>query len=609
MDRPTFNPGAFGSGKVAVEEKPFVRDTTAFNPAAISARFEAKAQQIIDLRTAPLGPVRAWSMSRLFDFENCPHAVYLSKVENMPSPSGPAAERGTAVHDHIEKYIQGEHADVIKEMSGFRPLIDLLRDEFAAARVEVEGDWAFDRTWNTTGWSAKDAWARFKLDAIHFQSDTSAKVIDWKGLALDTRLPTPTGWTTMADVQVGDQLFGSDGKPCAVVGKSEVHHRACYRITFDDTSTVECDDEHLWETVTRGVISTAEIAELRAKGEHVYMSVATASDLPVTELPIDPYILGLWLGDGKHTSGEICKPDAAIWDYVAERGFETGGDYNQDNDKSTVRTVYGLRKALRKAGILGNKHIPAIYLRASYQQRLDLLRGLMDSDGNANPHRKQCVFTTCDRAMSDAVMELLFSLGQRPNQAITTQRGFGKTVTAYPVHFRPLNGLQPFALPRKADRVGDWGNGRSDTRRVTTVEPIATVPTQCIAVNSPDNTYLCTDRWLVTHNTGRKFGNELKHNQQGMGYAIAAFARYPELEFVEVQFAYLDKFDELRGSYTRQQAELLRPMLEERADKMTTCTDFEPKPSFHACRWCPHAKVQEGRDEPACKWANEQTTH
>lgn len=289
MDRPTFNPGAFGSGKVAVEEKPFVRDDTAFNPAAITARFEAKQQQIINLRTAPLGPVRAWSMSRLFDFENCPHAVYLSKVENMPSPSGPAAERGTAIHNHIEGYIQGEHAEVIKEMAGFRPLIDLLRDEFAAARVEVEGDWAFDRTWNTTAWAAKDAWARFKLDAIHFQSDTSAKVIDWK--------------------------------------------------------------------------------------------------------------------------------------------------------------------------------------------------------------------------------------------------------------------------------------------------------------------------------TGKKFGNELKHNQQGMGYAIAAFARYPELEFVEVQFAYLDKFDELRGSYTRQQAELLRPMLEERADKMTTCTDFEPKPSFHACRWCPHAKVQEGRDEPACKWAHEQTTH
>lgn len=607
MDRPTFNPGAFGSGKITVA--PTKRDELQFDPGAIRAKFQAKEQALIDVRTAPLGPVSQWSMSRLFDFENCPHAVYLTKVCKAPNPSGPAAERGTQIHNHIEGYIQGEHADVIKEMHGFIKLIDMLREGFNEAKTEVEGDWAYDRNWNVTGWNDPSCWARMKLDAIHFESDTSAMIVDWKGLTLDTRLPTPTGWTTMADVQEGDLLFGSDGRPCTVVGKSAVHHRTCYRITFDDTSTVVCDDEHLWGTTTHGVISTAEIAELRAKGKHVYMPVAAASDLPATELPIDPYILGLWLGDGKHTSGEICKPDTAIWDYVAERGFETGGDYNRGSDKSTVKTVYGLRKALRKAGILGNKHIPAIYLRASYQQRLDLLRGLMDSDGNANPHRKQCVFTTCDRTLSDSVMELLFSLGQRPNQAVTTQRGFGKTVTAYPVHFRPLHGLQPFTLPRKADRVGDWGPGNSLRRRVTDITQVESVPTQCIAVDSPDNTYLCSDRWLVTHNTGRKFGNELKHNQQGMGYAIGAFARYPELEYISVKFAYLDKNDELKGSYTRQQAELLRPGLTHRADLMTTATEFEPKPSFHACRWCPHAKVQEGFDEPACKWAHEQVTY
>lgn len=605
-DRPTFNPGAFGPGKVT--SAPKERDDTAFDPSAINAKFAVKAQRDIDLRTAPLGDVPAWSMSRLFDFEECPYKVYLSKVKKMPDPSGPAAERGTQIHDHIEHYIDGTHGEVLKEMHGFRKLFDYLREQYAEGAVELEGDWAFDRQWQITEWSAPDSWGRFKLDGIHFESETSAVIYDWKGLALDTRLPTPSGWTTMADVQVGDHLIGSGGKPCAVIGKSQVHHRTCYRITFDDTSSVECDDEHLWETVSHGVISTADLVKLRAESEQIYMPIAAASDFPQADLPIDPYILGLWLGDGKHTSGEICKPDAAIWGYVAERGFTTGNDYNEGSDRARTHTVIGLRKALRKAGILGNKHIPQIYLRASYQQRLDLLRGLMDSDGNANPHRKQCVFTTCDRAMSDAVMELLFSLGQRPNQAITTQRGFGKTVTAYPVHFRPINGLQPFTLPRKADRVGDWGNGRSATRRVTAIEPIATVPTQCIAVDSPDNTYLCTDRWLVTHNTGRKFGNEMKHNQQGMGYAIAAYQRFPALEYLDVKFVYVDKNDELRSSYTRKQAELLRPGLTKRADIMTTCTDFEPKPSFFACRWCPHAKVQDGHDQPACAYADEQVT-
>lgn len=285
-ERVAFNPAAFGASRV---EKPVAPaqpvDTTAFDPRAITQRLEIQRQSIIDLRTAPLGEVGQWSMSRLFEFENCPYAVYLGKVKKMPTPSGAAAERGTQVHNHIEGYVQGEHSDVIKEMHGFIKLIDLLRDEFAEARVEVEGDWAYDRQWNTTGWTDKNCWARMKLDAIWHQSETSADIIDWK--------------------------------------------------------------------------------------------------------------------------------------------------------------------------------------------------------------------------------------------------------------------------------------------------------------------------------TGRKFGNELKHNQQGMGYAIGAFRRYPNLQFVNVKFAYLDKNDELTGTYTRKQAELLQPMLTERADKMTTCTDFAPKPSFSACRWCAHKNVQEGFDEPACKYSYE----
>lgn len=602
-DRPAFNPGAMGSGKVEVA--PIAPDTLQFNPAALSAKYEAKHQAVIDIRTAPLGPVGQWSMSRLFDYENCPHAVYLTKVCKAPNPSGPAAERGTQVHNHIEGYIQGEHANVIKEMGHFQKLIDQLRDGFANATVEIEGDWAYDRNWTTTGWIDKDCWARMKLDAIEFESPTSATIIDWKGLALDTKLPTPNGWTTMGEIKEGDSIIGGNGRACAVIGKSQVHSRPCFRLVFDDTSTVVCDDEHLWSTTAHGIISTAEIARLKNAGGQISMAVAAPTELPTAELPIDPYILGLWLGDGKHTSGEITKPDSQVWDYVSERGFHCGGDISAKN-RCASRTVFGLRKMLRLNNLIGNKHIPAAYLRASRSQRTDLLQGLMDSDGNANPHRKQCVFTTCDKTMSDSVMELLFSLGQRANQAVTIQRGFGKTVTAYPIHFRPLHGLNPFVLPRKADRIAPWGDGRSGVRRVTKIESVATVPTQCIAVDSPDNTYLCTERWLVTHNTGRKFGNELKHNQQGMGYAIGAFARYPELEYVAVKFAYLDKNDELRGSYTRRQAELLRPGLTHRADIMTTAQDFDAKPSFHACRWCPHGKVQEGFDEPACKWAHEQ---
>jgi len=103
--------------------------------------------------------------------------------------------------------------------------------------------------------------------------------------------------------------------------------------------------------------------------------------------------------------------------------------------------------------------------------------------------------------------------------------------------------------------------------------------------------------------TGRKFGNELKHNQQGMTYAIGAFMRYPNLEFVQTQFTYFDERGVLTNKYTRARAMLLKPMIDKRANRMTTATTFPPKPSLQACRFCPHAKVQEAFDAPACEFA------
>lgn len=95
---------------------------------------------------------------------------------------------------------------------------------------------------------------------------------------------------------------------------------------------------------------------------------------------------------------------------------------------------------------------------------------------------------------------------------------------------------------------------------------------------------------IVDYKTGRKYGNELKHGEQGLTYAIAAFMRYPELDFIKVEFWYLDKGEKLTRQYTRQQALVLQPQLHQRAKKMTTCTSFEPTPSANACRFCHYGK-------------------
>lgn len=335
---------------------------------------------------------------------------------------------------------------------------------------------------------------------------------DYKGLALDTAIPSPTGWTTIRDLSVGDQVFDSAGKPCTVTAKSDVHMRRCYRMRFDDGSSVICDDEHLWVTTagrnspgskyTTAVRTTEQIRQtLKLYGQNQHrVQVAGALQTPNIELPIHPYVLGCWIGDGTTNCGRISKPDQELFDRIAGCGYKIG-DPPPSKGKCPTRTVYGLRAQLRQIGLLGHKAIPPMYLRAGYSQRLELLRGLMDTDGHWNVKRHQAVFTTTDKALAHAVRELACSLGQRAIVHATTQTGFGVTVEAYQVTFTPVGGLNPFALSRKAGRVHVPTDKFSRRRVIVAVEEMPTVPTQCIAVNSPDRTYLCTESMIPTHNT------------------------------------------------------------------------------------------------------------
>lgn len=353
---------------------------------------------------------------------------------------------------------------------------------------------------------------RARLDWLPDSDGGRMLAPDYKGLALDTAIPTPDGWTTMRDLKVGDWVFGSDGRPCLVTHKSEVHYRRCYRIRFDDGSSVICDDEHRWLTTSgrtgkrskpvTAVRTTQEIRNtLKLHNQcHHRVPVAGALELPEIALPVPPYVLGCWLGDGCVNEGRITKPDTELFDRIASYGYEIGAPVGT-HPTCPTRTVYGLRKQLRLAGLLGHKAIPSEYLRASAAQRLDLLRGLMDTDGSWNKQRQQAIFTTTDKALAEAVRELACSLGQRAIIHEVTAHGYGLTVQAYRVTFTPTHGLNPFALSRKADAVEVRSEVKSRQRIITAVEEMPTVPTQCISVDSPDNTYLCTESMIPTHNT------------------------------------------------------------------------------------------------------------
>lgn len=338
------------------------------------------------------------------------------------------------------------------------------------------------------------------IDLITRINDNVIEVIDWKGFPLDTKIPTISGWSTIGELVVGDVIFDKDGKETKVIAKSQQTYKDCYKITFDDTTEAICDYEHLWLLDDGSVVDTPNL-KIGSKIEVTKPIICNN-----TQLPIDPYILGLWLGDGRNRNGEITSGDKFIFDEIVNRGYKIGENLDDRNPNQESKTVYGLRTKLRKLNLLHNKHIPQQYLRSSYEQRLDLLRGLMDSDGNANPTRKQAVFTTCNKQLSDDVKELLLSLGQRVNQGdITRDTSFKENVQIYPLHFRPIN-INPFLLPRKADQIdSNWGPGLSNKRRITNIEKLSTqLKTQCIKVDSESSTFLCTENFIPTHNTGQR---------------------------------------------------------------------------------------------------------
>jgi len=441
-----------------------------------------------------------------FDLGHAAHLYVLGEGPELEVIDFPDWRKKDAQIQRDEAYLAGKVPLLVKDHEMVLAMAEAIRQHPIAGPLFTPGTGKAEQSIYWTD-PATGVRCRVRPDWLR-----GSIIVDYKGLALDTQIPTVDGWKTMRDLAVGDRIFDGNGQPCQVTEKSEVHMRRCYRIRFDDGSSVICDDEHLWVTTAgrnsngsrcnTAVRTTEEIRQtVKLYGQNQHrVQVAGPLNLPPLDLPIHPYVLGCWLGDGTTKDGRISKPDAELFDRIADCGY-TIGPPPPSNLKCPTRTIHGLRVQLRQIGLLGHKIIPPMYLRAGYAQRLELLRGLMDTDGSWNATRHQAVFTTTDKALAHAVRELACSLGQRAIVHSTTQSGFGVRVEAYQVTFTPVGGLNPFALSRKADKVHVPTDKFSKRRVVVAVEDVPTVPTQCIAVDSPDHTYLCTEAMIPTHNT------------------------------------------------------------------------------------------------------------
>ena len=366
-----------------------------------------------------------------------------------------------------------------------------------------------------------------------------------KQLCVDTLIPTPTGWVRNGDLKDGDVVFDERGNICSVVQAHPISMpKTAYRLTFNDGSVIDADGEHLWSTMTHRarrqmtrhgikrvpddwatyrhpiinchqtvmgyvgseVLTTQQIKGTLTQGirEDLNHCIPTAQplNLPDAVLPVDPYLLGSWLGDGSSKEQAIwghAEDIGLIESYAQSLGYETVRKQSHGNTWS-IR-VLGLAKQLKSLGVLGNKHVPWVYLRASLDQRLALLQGLMDTDGYQDA--KLAEFCNTNQKLANAVYELAVSLGEKPvikeSRAKLNGRDCGEK---YRVTWR-WNRFNPFRMERKRNRLAapEGQSFKHGHRMIVSVEEIDPKPMRCITVDSPSRLYLAGEAMIPTHNT------------------------------------------------------------------------------------------------------------
>lgn len=359
-------------------------------------------------------------------------------------------------------------------------------------------------------------------------------------LAVDTELPTPAGWVTVGDLKRGDLLFDEQGDPCRVTALRRAVLSPAVCLTLDDRTTLLMSPNHPLKTLDakarqeararglmtaavdwakRSSLTAAEVDQTLMLKQRLVHAVPLGGPLSCepADLPIDPWVFGAWLGDGNQESPRLTVGDQDIsWmlDELSRRGVYVS---TLRRDRSAWSVTLSAKNApvpegtlsvvsdLRRLGVLRNKHVPAAYLRASVGQRLDLLRGLMDTDGCASKQApNQVEFVNKRPAIAEAVAELALSLGMKAS--VNVNRATLNGIDYGPRYRVTWSGTTcPFLLPRKAQK---WQPGystapslRRTTRMISTIEPTDEHLLRAFSTDSPNRMVLATRR-MVPVGTG-----------------------------------------------------------------------------------------------------------
>lgn len=330
--------------------------------------------------------------------------------------------------------------------------------------------------------------------------DSVDKIVQGNANPLHTLIATPTGWQTMGDTHVGDVILTPFGDRTTVTGVFPKGTRPVYRVTLRDGSTSESCEQHLWQIESEQISEVIDTLELKRRidaGKQVDLPRLEPLDYNKRDYSLDPYVLGVILACGSIQSNGDVKfgtNDIGIVEEIRRRGYNVV----EATERSKRRIIYWINDVKNTIRMLGleDKHswetfIPESYLYGSVEQRLDLLRGLMDADGSINSNGRMS-FSCESKRLAENVQALIRSLGGRAIFNVWTN----VTFVSFDQLWLPK--LNPFLLPRKAERWVERDDNSGN--RVVSVEYVRDEPVQCISVADPRHLYVIDD-YMPTHNT------------------------------------------------------------------------------------------------------------
>ena len=343
-----------------------------------------------------------------------------------------------------------------------------------------------------------------------------------KGNPYKTTVYTPSGKQEWGNIYPGDMLLGSDGSPVRVVSRHELGMRAIYRVAFDDGSIVFVTEDHLWNVRGRQerrnnldtwrTITTKDIIELGVKRPNGTAMTRTweipiqgAAQFEEREIDLHPYFVGLWLGDGKIGEPSYCKPYPEVSERLRGFGYDV-----VDRADGKTKYIKGIVDDFRQHDVFfcnsPDRYIPDDYKYNTIANRTELLRGLLDTDGEVHGHTGTIGYASTSERLLDDVVWLVRSLGGKATKQPTVKHGWypdedGDRVECRDCWRATINlTWNPFTIEHRKDAYKP-SEARYTKRWVDSIEYSHDEKAMCVKVSANDGLYLVED-FVVTHNTG-----------------------------------------------------------------------------------------------------------